>query len=174
VERSRRELRHLKPRQRRGFLIGGPTASSSERFSAPLELIDTTEFRHVPAYKDKALLHQKYVVERYSPGEIATQIFCSRQSVTKHLKLFGIPLREEDRGLTGAHVFGYRLKKYRAVLNKREQRAIQKMQALRHEGLSYEKIAQVLNSLGIYTKRRTTRWHAMSVRKVLLRVERSP
>lgn len=123
----------------------------------------------MPAFKDKALLHQKYVVEGYSPAEIAAQIFCSRQSVSKHLKLFGIPLRNEDRGLTGAHVFGYKLKRYRAILHKREQLAIEKMQELRQQGHSYEKIALVLNTAGIQTKRRTTRWHAMSVRKVLRR-----
>lgn len=123
----------------------------------------------MPAFKDKALLHQKYVVEGHSPAEIAAQIFCSRQSVSKHLKLFGIPLRDEDRGLTGAHVFGYKLKRYRAILHKREQLAIEKMQELRQQGHSYEKIALVLNTAGIHTKRRTTRWYAMSVRKVLRR-----
>jgi len=123
----------------------------------------------VPAYKDKALLHEKYVMEGHSPAEIAAQIFCSRQSVSKHLKLFGIPLRDEDRGLTGAHVFGYKLKRYRAILHKREQLAIQKMQEFRRQGLSFEKIAQVLNAAGIPTKRRTTKWHAMSVRQILSR-----
>lgn len=126
----------------------------------------------VPLYKNKTFLHQKYVVEGRSPAEIASEIFSSRQSVSKYLEHFEIPLRPDDsRRTTGAHTFGYKLRHRQAIPNKREQEAIEKMIKLRAQGFSYEKIAEILNTIGVTTKRGGAKWYAKTIRGILLRTQ---
>jgi len=63
--------------------------------------------------------------------------------------------------------FGEAWKKRQIVASKKEQEIIDKMKKLRAEGLSYWKIADVLNAWGIPTKTRRGRWHARTVQKIL-------
>ncbi|MEI8346350.1 MAG: recombinase family protein [Pseudomonadota bacterium] len=108
------------------------------------------------------------MVEGNSFKEIADQIFSSRQSVKKYLVRFGIPLRMEDRRITGSHVFGFKKRNRRAVPNSKEQEIINRIGSLKNKGFSYEKIAEILNVVGIGTKKKAI-WYPKTVRQVLLR-----
>jgi hypothetical protein len=77
-------------------------------------------------YKCKSFLHQKYVVEGLTCGEIAAQIFSARTTVLKYLKLHGIPVREvgtnqkRKRGLS----YGKKIRDRDIEEHKREQENI--------------------------------------------------
>lgn len=163
------QKRKSPPRSGGLFLFWWASSERGVPFSSTPYISDIFTFRATPPFKDQDLLHQKYVVERLPPREIAKQIFSSRQSVVKHLKLFGIPLRSEDLRLTGRQVFGYKQRRQRPEIHQREQAEIKKMQELRNQGLTYQKIAEILNVMGISTKRGKKRWYAKTVRSVILR-----
>jgi hypothetical protein len=124
-----------------------------------------------PPYKNKFFLQQKYVEERLSCEEIASQIFSARTTVLKYLKLHGIPLREVGtnqkrvRGLA----YGMKVKERSLAQHKREREAILKMRELRDKGFSYWKIADVLNAMKVPTKTRKGRWYARTVQAILLK-----
>lgn len=139
--------------------------------SQEISFVKIIEFFSRPPFKDPVFLEQKYVIEGLHPKEIATQTFSSRQSVIKYLRKYGIPLRAEDQLPNGPPPFGLKLARYRAIIDKREQASIQKMEKLRSEGLSYEKIADVLNSMGVFTRSKKSKWYAKTVRDVLLRTK---
>jgi hypothetical protein len=139
----------------------------------PLQVIDSFEYQSRSRFRDRFFLSQKYVVEGLSTEAIATETFSSRKTVIKYLGKYGISLRPEDTRKNGPLPFGMRLKRYRLALKRREQAAIEKMKRLRAEGLSYEKIAAVLNTMAIPTKTRKAKWYAKTVREVLLRASRA-
>ena len=87
--------------------------------------------------------------------------------------LFGIQLRAADRKITGSQVFGFKMKNRRAIANNREQEVIKQIGALREKGFSYEKIAEVLNSMDVATKKKT-RWYPKTVRQICLRLKNIP
>jgi len=127
-----------------------------------------------PLYKNKFFLQQKYVEERLSCEEIATQIFSARTTVLKYLKLHNIPIREVGsntkrvRGLA----YGQKIKERSLAEHKREQEAVLKMRELRDKGFSFWKIADVLNTMKVPTKTRKGRWHARTVQVILLKFDR--
>ena len=84
-------------------------------------------------FKSKFFLHQKYVVEGLSCGEIAAQIFSARTTVLKYLKLHGIPVRESGSNQRRKRGLGYGQKvQCRQLENhQREQENIKKMRELR-------------------------------------------
>jgi hypothetical protein len=57
---------------------------------------------------------------------------------------------------------------HRVVSNAREQAAIEKAWRLREQGLSYEKIAAVLNTMGIRTRSGRASWYAKTERDLLV------
>lgn len=63
--------------------------------------------------------------------------------------------------------FGEMLRKRQIVANQRELAAIEKMKALRTQGFSYWKIADVLNTMSVRTKTGRGKWLARSVQKRL-------
>jgi chorismate mutase len=91
---------------------------------------------------------------------------------TKYLEAFGIALRDEDRGPNQLR-FGKQWRDCQLVDNERERAVIEKMLALRQQGFSYEKIAEILNTLDIKTKSGRSRWYAKTVRQILLRSQRA-
>jgi len=50
-----------------------------------------------------------------------------------------------------------------------EQRIVERMQALRNEGLGFDRIADALNREGIQPRRADTRWHGVVVNRILSR-----
>jgi DNA-binding CsgD family transcriptional regulator len=146
--------------------------SDSETFSADEISIDST-ISDIPLYKIKSFLHQKYVVEGLSPQQISDQIFSARSSVLKYLKAYKIPLRPADtaREIRRSPAFGQRRLGGFNTENKTELEVIKKMRKLRAEGLSYWKIADVLNALGVPTKTRKGRWSAKQVHQIMMRLK---
>lgn len=153
------------------FLFGNlgshPTDSPSD--FPPLNLSMISNIRQVPLFQCKSFLYEKYVVERLSTKEIAAQIFSSRSSVAKYLKLHGIPIRPNDvNNKTRSQLrYGEAWRRRTVTLHQRELDNIEKMRKLREQGFSYWKIADVFNSLGIRTKTDRGKWHARSIQKIL-------
>ena len=50
-----------------------------------------------------------------------------------------------------------------------EKRTVERMQALRNEGLGFDRIADALNREGIQPRRADTRWHGVVVNRILSR-----
>ena len=98
-------------------------------------------------------------------------ISAAESSVHKYLHKYEIPIRESGdniqrrsgRGLA----FGRKISNRLEVDHKRELEAVAKMRSLRDQGLSYWKIADILNAMKVPTKTRRGRWHARSVQQVL-------
>jgi hypothetical protein len=124
-------------------------------------------------YKNKSFLHQKYVVEGLSCEEIATQIFSARTTVLKYLKIHGIPVREIGRNQKKVRglAYGQKIKERILAEHKREQEIIFKIRELRDKGLSYWKIADVLNTMKVPTKTRRGKWHARTVLSILAKAK---
>lgn len=120
-------------------------------------------------FKDAAFLHQKYVLERLSTKEISDLISSSRSTVSKYLRRFGIPIRPQDQEHRSRSQlrYGEAWRNRQVAVHKKELETLARIRKLRNEGLSYWKIADVLNAWGIPTKTRRGRWHARSVQKIL-------
>jgi hypothetical protein len=116
-------------------------------------------------YKNKSFLYQKYVVEGFFCQEIADNIFSARTTVLKYLKEFGIEVRgtgsnqRRKRGLA----FGAKVQARKVVEYKKERQAIERMVSLRGQGYSYQKIADILNTVNVPTKTRKGEWSRKQV-----------
>ena len=138
----------------------------------PVQYQDIAKINLIPEQLSATFLKQKYVEEGLSTRDISRQFFSARSTVVHHLKLHGIPLREEkvahamNKGQLG---YGEKKIKREQREHKRELVNIEKMKALRAEGFSYHKIALILNSLNVPTKNKGSKWHATTVMKILKR-----
>ncbi|MGZ6411293.1 MAG: recombinase family protein [Bdellovibrio sp.] len=101
-------------------------------------------------------------------NKIACLTFSSRSTVVKYLKEFKIELRVEDL-TAGTLPFGSRRYRQKKVPNEQEQSVIKRAKELRGQGLSYKKIANIMNTVGIRTKTGRTKWYAKTVRDIILR-----
>lgn len=132
-------------------------------------LVDTIDFPFIKSFCDPILLHQKYVEEGLSAGEIADQIFSSKRTVWKYLRSCKIPLRAEDIGPYEQQRFGTKRVGRRLAANCAEIRTVEKMKSLRNQGYSYRDIVKILNSLNVPTRTRTAKWYVKTVYQVLNR-----
>lgn len=142
----------------------------SLRTTSRPEVIDIFEFDHIPKFKDKFFLTEKYVKEGLSPAQIATQIFSGRGTVTKYLRVLGIPLRKEDEPkvkTVNQLKFGERLWRNKVAKQKKERAVLNTIRKLRARHYSYHQIARFLNDSGVPTKTGRGRWHARFVKKLL-------
>jgi phosphopentomutase len=126
-------------------------------------------------WRNKELLHQKYVVARRSLNELAVEFGVARQTISKQMKKFGIKTRvsgtvqNRKRGLA----YGKKVKDREIVIHQREQEVIEKIKELRDQGFSYHKIADVLNVMGIKTKSRKVKWSGKTVWQVLCSIKKA-
>lgn len=124
----------------------------------------------IPMPLSKAFLYQRYAVEMNSISRIAKEISSAKETVRRYLTLWRIPLRSADidqllnKGQVG---YGERRVKSLIQCNKRELGVIEQMKALRGQGFSYWRIAEILNSMKVPTKSRKARWQAATVMKIL-------
>jgi predicted DNA-binding protein YlxM (UPF0122 family) len=127
------------------------------------------DFRTTPFYKDESFLRENYVEKGLNISELAALCFSSRTAVRNSLKRFGIPIKTQDQLLKTPQrlKYGEMRRKREIVANQRELLAIEKMKALRAQGFSYWKIADVLNAMGVRTKTGRGMWQARSVMKVM-------
>lgn len=91
----------------------------------------------------------------------------SRSTVMKYLREAGIPMRDDDRRI-GRPAFGEKKLGGKCVPNKSELHVIDKIKDLKAEGLSDKKIANILHSLKIPTKR-GGKWCRRTVHGILER-----
>lgn len=123
-----------------------------------------------PLFKDENVLRALYLDKMLSPVDIARELLSSRQNIKKHLLLYGIPLRPEDQRRMYRHRFEMKASPQSAAQPGRvAEETIRIMQSLRSQGLSYEKIATVLNETGRKTKMGKGKWYANTVFKILNR-----
>ncbi|MBN8535792.1 MAG: recombinase family protein [Deltaproteobacteria bacterium] len=107
-----------------------------------------------------------------SISQISREISSAKETVKRHLLLWDIKLRPSDnkqRLNKGQVGFGERRIKAHIEQNKRELAVVEKMKALRSQGYSYWKIAEILNSMKVPTKSRKAKWKAATVMKILKR-----
>ena len=132
-------------------------------------LVDIVSFIHTPLYKNKEFLHQKYIVEGLTCKEIASLTFSVRSTVLKYLKHFEIEVRpvgsnqNRKRGLA----YGSKSQAKRIVDHKAEKEMIKRVQSLRDQGYSYQKIADILNTMKVPTKTRKGNWSRKQVWSIL-------
>lgn len=155
------------------ILIGGTSCAHGELISHKTYLIDTIKLSIKKDVLTKSFLNEKYVTEGLSSSEIARLTFSSRATVTKHLKLHGIPLNTSTRRHTGKMVFGFRQHGGKAIQSKSEIEVIKLIRHHRESGTSYAKIADILNASKVLTKRRKGCWYPKVVRQVHLRSNES-
>ena len=127
-----------------------------------------SRIQYLPLVKQESFLRAKYEVEGLSPKEIADLTFSSRSTIVKYLNASNIALREEDR-FCGTLPFGKRWKGRMVAIDARERSVIEKAKQLRNEGLSFEKIATVMNTMRIRTRTGKAPWYAKTVRDILLK-----
>lgn len=153
--------------------LGSQAPPMSQSVSA-IKTILFSGIRDLPLFKIKSFLQQKYLVEMLSPAQIGAEFFSARSTIVKYLKQHEIPLRPADQESTRRRfpAFGQKRHGIALAIHKREQELIAKMQKLRAEGLSYWKIADVLNAWNIPTKTRKGRWSSKQVHQILKRVEK--
>jgi len=149
--------------------IGSPDQSQENGFSSTLYVKDSIEFLAKPRFKDKAFLHQKYVVEKLSSQQIADLCFSSRPTISKYLRLHKIPLRDSNDRLAinkGQLAFGERSSNGAICQNQSELRVVKLICDLRKKGYSLRQIAAWLDARGIKTKNRSGPWTAASILKI--------
>ena len=150
------------------FKMGWHPDNITTIFPEPRSIVESS-LSDIPAFKDRAFLHQKYVVEMKTCQEIAKMILCARTTVLKYLKEFDIPVREVGSNIRRKHgvAFGQKTTHREVQSHKREQNRINRLLELREKGYSYGKIADVFNTLKIPTKTRKGKWHAKSIHSII-------
>jgi len=136
----------------------------------PLELIDTIDFSHTPPYRQPGFLHQKYVKEGLSIGQIAAKIPSSKEAVRKGLIRAGIPIREPHKphGHPSRPRYGQKIRKGKEEPHRYEQHIIEAIIDMRAKGLSLREIAKILTQMKIPTKERGKGWHPEMVKRIIV------
>ncbi len=106
-----------------------------------------------------------------SAGQIVDEIFSSKCTVLKALKLNGIAARETHthHGLTKQLRYGQRRWNGKVIQDKSETQVIQAVKKMREDGISLRKIAEYLDSMGAPPKNRGKKWHPEMMRRILSR-----
>lgn len=135
----------------------------------PHFVLDTLEFSHTPPYRDKCVLHQKYVVEGLSIRQIAEDFLSSKEAVRMGLINCGIPLREacKPHGRQSQPKYGQRKINGSVVEYKLEQKVIHAVAQMWKQGLSLRQIAKNLSLMGVPTKCNGKKWHPQMVKRLL-------
>lgn len=147
-------------------MVAYDEAITAKLSSTKIQMISRVQY--LPLVKQECFLRTKYEAEGLSPKEIAALTFSSRSTIVKYLEAYNIALRKED-SFCGSLPFGKRWKDRQITINTREQVAIAKAKELRGQGLSFEKIARVMNTMGVKTKTGRTKWYAKTIRDIIVR-----
>ena len=86
------------------------------------------------------------------------------------MKRFGIPTREPHtphNGRVSNPKYGIKIRSGRAAPHLAERQMVECIRELRSQGLSLRKIAEVLTSMGVPTKKRGKGWHPQMVQRAL-------
>ena len=95
----------------------------------------------------------------------------AKSIILKYLKFFGIKSIAPGQNRNRMRGLGYGIKN--DGIHKREKENIQKMKNFRAKGYSYEKIANIFNTMKIPTKTRRGKWHRKTINQILNSLEHS-
>lgn len=151
----------------------GARHTSERNNFPPLELAEIIPFPVVPQYLDRSFLHQEYIENGRPVAEIARLIDVAPSTIHKYLRAHGIEPRSSHGNLklkpgTGLP-FGMRRQHDKQVAHLRERKGIEQARELRRKGLSFRKIAEVLNAMEVPTKTRTAKWQGRTVQQILVK-----
>ena len=96
-------------------------------------------------------------------------MFLLHSNNQKVLNKFDIPTRSSGHNSGLTRRYGYKNIKGQILEHKVEQRVVVSIIKMRQEGLSFQAIARVLDSMKVSTKKRGKGWHKEMVRKIYLR-----
>lgn len=138
-------------------------------FCHPAQIQVITHIKHVSLLKIKSFLQQKYLHEQLTINQIAVITMSSRSTVIKYLRLAEIPIRDEEHHI-GRPRYGERKVNGRVVVNQKELELMEKIRALKAQGLGMQQIADLLQGLNLPTKR-GGKWSRRVVHTILNRME---
>lgn len=140
-----------------------------ELLCRPHYSLDSLEFYHTPPYKDRVVLHQKYIVEGLSIRQIASQFLSSKEAIRIALHEHGIPLRKKSlpHGRPSKSKYGENIIKGKLQNYVPEQRIIKAIKEMKSQGLSLRQIAKNLSTMKIPTKENGKKWHPEMVKRIL-------
>ncbi|MEZ4750363.1 MAG: recombinase family protein [Bdellovibrionota bacterium] len=109
------------------------------------------------------------MVEGLSLAQIAAEIFSSKEAVRAALKRFNIPSREPHKphSRPSQPRYGKQIRSGKVSPHLAELQMIQTIMELRRQGLTLRKIAEVLTSMGVPTKKRGKSWHPQMIKRIL-------
>lgn len=120
---------------------------------------------------EQLFLKKKYVEENLSAENVAETAGCSKASIFKYLDEFKIEKRESGKCIKKATCsYGMKYKLGHEVDHKRERHMISYIRKLSSQGLSNEKIVNILIEGNFPTKTKKGRWHRKTVWEILNKV----
>lgn len=146
----------------------GCSSNTINTLFQPAQTTVIIKLKSISPYKSKSYLYQKYVKEEVSCQSIADEVGCSRSTILKYLKKYRIESIAPGQNRVRKRGLGYGAKS--EGTHKRELQNIRKMKEFRAKGYSYEKIANIFNTMKIPTKTRRGKWHRKTVHQILNRV----
>jgi|GEM_PF-1282758 len=155
-----------------GYLVDRSEAGTGNVLHA--KTVIYSSIRTLPPTLNKAVLDQKYVLEKRSLRQIAREISSSKTGVRRALVRFGIPLRKKGQSSNRTHnlPFGKKVIKGKVVDHEGEKRIIELVLKMHKEGLSNYAVARILTEMKMPTKQRGHKWHHEMVRQIILRNRR--
>ena len=121
----------------------------------------------------KSVLHELYVQKGLSQRQISTLLASSKTTIQRALTVYGIERR--PRGIVPPELrhqsvrYGYRIENGNLVQDPHEQGVLEQIYNHHEQGVSNNKIAQILTSLIIPTKSKKSSWNAETIRQILMR-----
>lgn len=140
------------------------------------QLVDFLTLVELPAFRNPGYVHQKYVTEGLSVGQIALQCRVSKEAIRKAVKDSGIGLRRPHKhhGHPSQPRYGERISQGKAVPHMAEMRVVRAVADMHKDGLTLRQIAAYLDKIGVPTKNRGKKWHPEMVNRILNQVPQQP
>jgi DNA-binding transcriptional ArsR family regulator len=153
------------------YLVGQVSATAKNVLQPEIALIST--IKTLSDLGNKSVLHQKYITEGLSMGQIAELLGVTKSAVSKSLKKLKIQLRPPNRrhlGRLSNPCFGYHVSKGKLVENRKEQRIIKEVIRLfQVEKLPLNTIAKRLTQAKVPTKNGKPLWRHDRIKDILKR-----
>ncbi|MGB0454349.1 MAG: hypothetical protein ACPGJV_11625 [Bacteriovoracaceae bacterium] len=125
---------------------GGLSKGLNESFFLTTEVSEIIKFKEPKPWDDSSFLTHLYVKKQWSLRRISKELGCHKSVVRKKLKQAGVDdfefVVEQDKLL------------------------LKKVESMRERGLSYQRIADLLNIWNIKTRSGDGKWHAKTVREM--------
>lgn len=127
-------------------LSGGLSKGLNEHFFLTTEVSEIIKFKEPKPWDDSSFLTHLYVKKQWSLRRISKELGCHKSVVRKKLKQAGIDDFE--------------------FVVERDKLLVKKVESMRKQGMSYQKIADLFNLWRIGTRSGEGRWFPKSVREL--------